>query len=120
MNKKGFTLIELIGVIAVIAILGLVTIPIIMGVLSSNAENLDENQEKLIISAAKNYAIKNAFKLGDNNCVEVSQLKSQGFLDNISIENHSKNVNYNNYKVIIFKNEVTGNYEYKAEAGAVS
>ena len=106
MRQKGFTLIEVIGVIAIIAVLGLITVPLIVNVLNNNSNSLDETQKKLIISAAKSYASKNVFQIDDYDCINVSQLVEQGYLDNLS----SENTNYNNYKVEIEK--VGGKYQY--------
>lgn len=113
MNKRGFTLIELVGVIVILAILGIVTFPIISGIIGKNAEALDKNQEKMIISAAKSYAMKNAFKVNsDNYCVSVSTLMEQGYLDKFdSIKGNSNDVDYKEYKVTISKDENTYKYE---------
>ena len=106
MKQNGFTLIEIVAVIAIIAILGIVTIPIITGVLSNNDEKLDKNQKKLIIGAARNYAVKNAFTIGNSECVEVSELKKEGFLDT-AIDSS----NYKDYFVKISKQG--NNYKYE-------
>ena len=112
MNRKGFTLVEIIGVIAIIGILGIVTVPIITGVLSDNNNKIDENQEKLIIGAARSYAVKHAFEIKDTDCVKVETLINDGFLEQIDNED----INYNNYKVEITKNDSTYNYEVKSSS----
>ena len=116
MNNKGFTLIEIIGVIAILAILGVVTIPIITGVLSDSNDKIDKNQKKLIIGAARSYAIKHAFEIGDNDCVKVSTLINDGFLESFDNSANDDSVNYNNYVVEITKNDST--YEYDVAASS--
>jgi len=54
-DKKGFTLVELIGVIAVIAIIGVIVVSIIINSLSGTKKDLASVQEKQIVSMAKVY-----------------------------------------------------------------
>ncbi|MBR3363179.1 MAG: prepilin-type N-terminal cleavage/methylation domain-containing protein [Bacilli bacterium] len=116
MNKKGFTLVEIIGVIAIIGILGIVTAPIITGVLSDSNNKIDKNQEKLIIGAARSYAIKQAFEIKANDCVKVSTLIKDGFLESFDNSANDDSVNYNDYVVEITKSGSTYNYEIKTSS----
>lgn len=63
-NKKGFTLIELIMVIVIIAILSLVLVPNIFTFINKNNIKSCESLEKNIISAAKIYVTNNKYDLG--------------------------------------------------------
>ncbi|MGN1342391.1 MAG: type II secretion system protein [Bacilli bacterium] len=64
MNKKGFTLIELIMVIVIIAILLLFLVPNIFTFINKNNIKSCESLEKNIISAAKIYVTNNKYDLG--------------------------------------------------------
>ena len=63
MNKKGFTLIELIMVIVLIAILSLILIPNIFTLLNKSKISSCESLKKNIESAAKTYVINNKYEL---------------------------------------------------------
>lgn len=56
MKNKGFTLVELMGVIVLLGVLVLIAVPAITGVLKSSKEDLYKTQLKTIELAAKNWA----------------------------------------------------------------
>lgn len=116
MNRKGFTLIEIIAVIVILGILGVIVLPIVTGVIAENDKKIDEYQEKLIVDAAKGYFMKNAFN--DVKCVDVSRLEDEGLLDNLNVESQGDNIDYNKYKVEIEKDEENSNrFIYKLSKG---
>ncbi|MGM9882394.1 MAG: type II secretion system protein [Bacilli bacterium] len=64
MNKKGFTLIEVIMVIAIIGLLSVILVPNVIGLIEKNKiESCKEVQEN-IISATKIYVANNKYELG--------------------------------------------------------
>lgn len=98
MNKKGFTLIELSGVIVLIAILtALATIPI-NSIIKNAKKDLNESQKKQIILSAQNWAIDNKDMLPkrggntENVKVTIEQLYNNGYLDNevVDLNNNNK------------------------------
>lgn len=64
MNKKGFTLIEVIMVIAIITILSLILIPNVMVLIDENKKRSCEKMIDNIESAAKMYVNQNKYELG--------------------------------------------------------
>ena len=64
MNKKGFTLIEVIMVIAIITILSLILIPNVMVLIDKNKERSCEKMIDNIKSATKMYVNQNKYELG--------------------------------------------------------
>ena len=98
MNKKGFTLIELSGVIVLIAILtALATIPI-NSIIKNAKKDLNESQKKQIILSAQNWAIDNKDMLPkrggntENVKVTIEQLYNNGYLDTevVDLNNNNK------------------------------
>jgi len=55
MNKKGFTLIELVVVVTVIAILAVVAVPAVSGIVQRSRESSDKAQVALIQGAIERY-----------------------------------------------------------------
>jgi prepilin-type N-terminal cleavage/methylation domain-containing protein len=110
MNKKGFTLIEILAVITIIGILGIITVSNIYENQTNSKSKLTEIEKNNIISAAKNYAASNITKLpqnvGDSITVDVKTLIDDGYLEEES--------DYINRNVIIEIDE-NGNLSYKLE-----
>ena len=83
--KKGFTLIELIGVIVIIALLTLLALPPILKLINSNKSKINETNENLIYSATDLYISNNvsSFPKYDNSiyCIYVSSLVNEGLLN---------------------------------------
>lgn len=83
MNKKAFTLIELLGVIVILTILALITIPIIDSSLNKGKENLDAAQKQQLIKALKDYYSENVKELSNVSgeaCKTINELKEAGAL----------------------------------------
>lgn len=80
MNKKGFTLVELLAVIVVLAILSTLTILTVNSILSSSQDTLSERQKEEIEKAAELYYLKQG-NLEENTCVNISTLLSLGYLN---------------------------------------
>ncbi len=55
MNKKGFTLVELLTVILVLSVLALILTPVISGLVESSSKNAFKNSVMGIIDSANNY-----------------------------------------------------------------
>ena len=63
MNNKGFTLVEMMAVIAIIALLGLIITPGIISIRNSVLESTLESRLSMIENAAKDYAQENIDEL---------------------------------------------------------
>ena len=63
MNNKGFTLVEMMAVIAIIALLGLIITPGIISIRNSVLESTLESRLSMIENAAKDYAQENINEL---------------------------------------------------------
>ena len=81
MNKKGFTLVELLGVIIIIALLSLVMFPNIINSFFEASNDLDKATEKIIIEAAKDYYSEKEDDIAKMDyCLTVYMLQTEGLL----------------------------------------
>ena len=91
MNRKGFTMIELLMVIVIIAVLSAIMIPNIIIIINKNDENNIKSLENNIISATKEYVNDNKYTGVLNiNCtgsdtnvelpIKLSTLKESGYI----------------------------------------
>ena len=93
MNKKGFTLAELIGVIVVLSLICLITVPAIASVLKTNKKSLCETQLNNILAAAKSYASENllSMPISDEEGKNTRTITIQDLIDNGYIEGNIQN-----------------------------
>lgn len=84
MNKKGFTLVELLAVLVILGIIAIVCYPIVTRTINNSKTDLSVEQKNRIINAAKNYVAANV--ISDSECVTVSQLQSSGYLESGAIK----------------------------------
>lgn len=93
MNKKAFTLIELLGSIVILGLIALVAFPAILNFLTSSQNNIDEAKKSVIIGAAKEYVNDNinSYKKEStlNKNIQTSTLISEGYITNKDIINNS-------------------------------
>lgn len=79
--KKGFTLVELLGVILIIALLSIVMFPNVINHFFTTSERLDKEVEALVIEAAKDYyAVKKDDISNIDYCMYVLTLQEEGLL----------------------------------------
>ncbi len=86
--KKGFTLIEMLAVIALLGILGAISYPIVTREINKSKDNAYKMQIKYIENAAKRWGVKNNELLlldGTSITVDVKTIKKEGFLENTEI-----------------------------------
>ncbi|KYO65839.1 competence type IV pilus major pilin ComGC [Thermovenabulum gondwanense] len=88
-EKKGFTLIELIVVVAVLGILATIAIPRVGNIVGTAKSNADEMNKSLIINALERY---NAEKGEYPTSLDV--LVSSGYLDKIPKKSNNTDFSY--------------------------
>lgn len=89
MNKKGFTLVELLAVIVILALLALLTSTAVTKLVKDAKEDLSETQIQLIKSAADTWIADNLNNLpssGDCGYLTLEDLKYYGLLDNTILD----------------------------------
>ena len=84
-NKKGFTLVELLGVITIIGILALIAMPTIDAITTKNREKVYNTQIETIKNGLKTWGDGNALALPENSgeylMINLGILKKAGFVD---------------------------------------
>ena len=101
MNKKGFTLIEALLVIAIIGVLLLTLIPSVITIINKNKEKACTSTRDSILSAAKMFVAENKYeKIGcGDNYITIGTLKKYGNLKDVELEGFldtdTVTVNYN-------------------------
>ena len=124
--KKGFTLVELLGVIVILGLIAMIAIPTINSSLNSSRDKAYDEQDRTIEETARTYMSKNSLKLpsqteGSMCCLSVSTIQQAGLLtaDDIknpkykkdSTEEEEKYENFNGTVIITFTNNKY-KYEY--------
>ena len=99
-NKKGFTLVEALFVIAIIGVLLLTLIPSVIIIINKNKEKSCISTRDSIISAAKMYVAENKYEEIDcgNNIITIEKLKEYGNLSDRELDDrflNSVTVTYN-------------------------
>ena len=115
-NKKGFTLIETLMVIALIGIISLILVPNIIFLINKNKTESCENLKKNIISATKIYVNENKYDLKftcDNTIkISIDNLIKFGKLSGDIKDPTNEEVNLTNEKVEVKFNCNTKQFTY--------
>ena len=84
MKNKGFTLAELLGVIAILGIIALITAPAINRSLSEGREDLYETQIKQLEKGAEDYYAEHLSEMpqdiNSSSCKTIDELQKNGYL----------------------------------------
>ena len=80
--KKGFTLVELLAVIAILGIIMVVVTPVVADLITSSKQKASEEQIKFIENAAMNWSTTHSNDIDtDPYYVSVDRLITDGFID---------------------------------------
>ena len=93
MNRKGFTLVELLAVIIILSLLALITGTAVTKMVKDSKDDLSDVQNKLLISAAKTFASEDMSMLPENGeCSKITlrALKSEGYIDSKIVDPQTK------------------------------
>ncbi len=115
MKNKGFTLVELLGVIIILSVIALITFVTVSGTIKDSKEQLYDAQIELIIMGAKTWASSNVFKLPENDkesiTITLLQLKQSGFVESDITNPITGELFSDNLQIKITK--IDNNYKYE-------
>lgn len=102
LNKKAFTLVEILAVVAILAILATLVIPSVTKYLKGGKEDYDENLKKQLILVAKNYYAENRDRLPKkdgsiSSYVTLKELISLKYTSKDFIDSKGNNCNNDTY-----------------------
>ena len=111
MNKKGFTLVELLAVIIILGIIATITVVSVTDILSTSKDSTHDVKVKQIISKAEAYDIKKGNN--DLTCIDISTLLDSGYLnDDEVIDPKTRKPTTGSVKIIRTENKAPS-YEYE-------
>lgn len=106
MNKKAFTLIELLGVFVILAVLFLIITPTVNSIISNSKEKAFDRNITTILSGASDWATENPKYLPEKNQkinITLSQLKQLGYVG-LNIKNPKTGELFSNNMIITIQN----------------
>lgn len=121
MNKKGFTLVEVIGVLTLLTLVVLVAFPSILGAMNRTETQMNEATTTLLITNAKSYWNDNVImKNGTEYCVTVKKLIKQGYTKTpiSTVDDDYEEQLENNYCVKANYNSSKWNYSLTNSCGS--
>ena len=116
MNKKGFTLVELLGTIVIIALISILVVPRIVNWYSNSTDTYEELNEELIIEGARIFVEDHPNdypkEAGNVYHINMTQMINYGSLD----ENNVKKISKENLESAQVRVTYNGSYfEYYLE-----
>ena len=92
MNKKGFTLVELLAVVVILLAISVIAVSSISAAMERQNQKKDEATKKIIISYAKDYFDTHKNTVDNNPCVNVSKLITEYNLDSVTLDGFNGSV----------------------------
>lgn len=113
MNKKGFTLVELLAVIVIIALLGLIVSTSVVKIINNSRQDMYENQILSIKNAAEVWGGENINLLpNEGECIYMTlgYLKNYGLIDDNVLDSRTNDKINDDLKIKI-TNNINNNYK---------
>jgi uncharacterized repeat protein (TIGR02543 family)/prepilin-type N-terminal cleavage/methylation domain-containing protein len=120
MNKKGFTLVELVVAIAILGVITLIAIPTVKSIQSNNTKSKYITYEKALTTSGKAYTDaydEDLFGAANSGCaiVNYSDLKERDLIQDIQL----KNTSCSKYTCIYVRKTKNGNYHYETHTTCI-
>jgi len=126
MNKKAFTLIELIAVVAILGLIASIVMPAVSSIIRSTRDKAYNSQIEIIIKAAKAWGVEHVNELPDEGgqpfSLQLSSLTSEGYISSDDIiDPRNKKKNLSGYVEIKYEsNQYTYTYKENAQTKSLS
>ena len=103
MNKKGFTLIEILGVIVIIGLLLLIVAPNLLNRINPKETEISNLQKEMLEEAAGLYADAHKDICSSSCTVTVDTLKSEGYINEKVLDAKDKKRNIDDVSITVTK-----------------
>jgi len=114
MSKKGFTLVEIIGVVVVLGVIALLAFPPMLNMVKNSENKISEATKNLIYTASMQYTTKyiNDFPKKENKvyCVTLEKLVQEEFLSS-TITDNLGDFNLQSYVQVKVNSELKFDYD---------
>ena len=112
MEQKGFTLIEIISIVAILAVILLVSFPVYNGIIKENNTKRYDDYVETLCQAAQYYILhNNAAALNQNNvCINLQTLKEADLIRSDLIKKKKKKATNMNHSIVATK-QTSGVYK---------
>ena len=104
MNKKGFTLIEILGVIVIVGLLLLIVAPNLLNRINPKETEISNLQKEMLEEAAGLYADTHKDTCQSECTVSVFKLKTEGYINEKVLDAKDKTRNIDDVSIIIKNN----------------
>ena len=111
MRKNGFTLVEMITVIAIMIALSAIAFFSISGIVRNSTDKLYKLQINSILDASRTYAVENANMLSDNNEITLCDLKRSSLLEN-DLKNPLTEEEFDNSLIVRISKNSDGEFDF--------
>ena len=123
MNKKGFTLIEILAIIILLSVIALITYPIINNLITDSKDELYDKQISELVRLSNTWTTKNIKKLkmtdGYTYNLSFEELYEQGFVSDKQVKNPKTGENLPGCMKITF-NSTNNGYDVSYDEGCTS
>ena len=121
MSKRGFTLVELLGVLVILSVIMVLVFPTVSSILSQSRKTVNDVEEAKILNAAYDYTLNNPSLLpnvGEIKYIMLSHLEKERLID-YNIKDALTNERYSENLVISIKN-IKNEYNPKSKSNSMS
>ena len=115
MKNRGFTLVELLGVVFILALLGLLIVPVVNDIINGKKKDLYDVQIRNIEEGAQSYVSEHIFEIdipiGSSRGITLGTLQDLGYVNDGIVDPLTRK-KFSSDLIIVIKNTSNG-FEYK-------